>query len=38
MTYRYVFSAILCDRFTSNFMRCCAAGIEHVGIRTDYIF
>lgn len=38
MTYRYVFSAILCDRFTSNFMKACGTTIEHVGIRTDYIF
>lgn len=31
--YRLYFSVILCDRFTSNFMRTCEL-CDHVGIRT----
>ena len=38
MRYKLVFDVIMCDRFTSNFMKCCGLGIEHVGVRTDYIF
>lgn len=38
MQYKYIFSALQCDKFISKFMRACDVGVEDVGIGVQISF
>lgn len=38
MQYKYIFSAIQCDKFISKFMRACDVGVDDVGIVVQISF
>ena len=38
MKYKYVFSAIKCDKLMCNFMRSADLGIEHIGLSVAISF
>lgn len=38
MKYRYLLSAIQCNRLYSNFMKSCGLGIEDVGVNIEISF
>jgi len=38
MQYKYIFSALQCDKFISKFMRACGVGVEDVGIGVQISF